>query len=74
MVAISKEVATLEDAVAGAAPIAPLSSQELEILRMFAVGATAPRIAKRLASARRRFGIIFTTLTRNYGRIIDLRR
>ena len=48
MVAISKEVANLEDAVAGAAPIAPLSSQELEILRMFAVGATAPRIAKAL--------------------------
>ena len=48
MVAISKEVANLEDAVAGAAPIAPLSSQELEILRMFAVGAAAPRIAKAL--------------------------
>ena len=48
MVAISKEVANLEDAVAGAAPIAPLSSQELEILKMFAVGASAPRIAKAL--------------------------
>ena len=48
MVAISKEVANLEDAVAGAAPIAPLSSQELEILKMFAVGTTAPRIAKAL--------------------------
>ena len=48
MVAISKEVANLEDAVDGAAPIAPLSSQELEILKMFAVGATAPRIAKTL--------------------------
>jgi DNA-binding CsgD family transcriptional regulator len=48
MLAISKEVANLEDAVAGAAPIAPLSSQELEILKMFAVGASAPRIAKAL--------------------------
>jgi PAS domain S-box-containing protein len=48
MVAISKEVADLEDTVNGAAPVAPLSSQELEILRMFAVGATAPRIAKAL--------------------------
>jgi DNA-binding CsgD family transcriptional regulator len=48
MVAISKEVANLEDAITGAAPIAALSSQELEILRMFAVGATAPRIAKAL--------------------------
>jgi PAS domain S-box-containing protein len=48
MVAISKEVATLENTVNGAAPVTPLSSQELEILRMFAVGATAPRIAKAL--------------------------
>ena len=48
MVAISKEVVNLEDTVSGAAPVAPLSSQELEILRMFAVGATAPRIAKAL--------------------------
>jgi PAS domain S-box-containing protein len=48
MVAISKEVANLEDAITGAAPIAPLSSQELEILKMFAVGVTAPRIAKAL--------------------------
>jgi PAS domain S-box-containing protein len=48
MVAISKEVANLEEAVTGAAPVAPLSSQELEILKMFAVGATAPRIAKAL--------------------------
>ena len=46
--AISKEIAGLEDSVIGAAPVAPLSSQELEILRMFAVGATAPRIAKAL--------------------------
>lgn len=48
MVAISKEVANLEDADPGAAPIAPLSSQELEVLRMFATGAASPRIAKRL--------------------------
>ena len=48
MVAISKEVANLEEAITGAAPVVPLSSQELEILRMFAVGAAAPRIAKAL--------------------------
>lgn len=47
MVAFSKEVANLEDAAAGAAPIPPLSSQELEILKMFAVGASAPRICQR---------------------------
>lgn len=48
MVSISKEVTNLEDAASGASPVAPLSSQELEVLRMFAVGATAPRIAKTL--------------------------
>lgn len=48
MVAISKEVSTLEDTISGAAPVTPLSSQELEILRMFAVGGSAPRIAKGL--------------------------
>ncbi len=48
MLAISKEVANLEDTVEGVAPVAPLSSQELEVLKMFAVGATAPRIAKAL--------------------------
>ena len=49
MVAISKEVANLRRlTVAGTAPIAPLSSQELEILKMFAVGTSAPRIAKAL--------------------------
>ena len=48
MVAISKEVTGLEDTLNGAAPIAPLSSQELEILRMFAAGDTAPRIVKTL--------------------------
>jgi PAS domain S-box-containing protein len=48
MVAISKEIADLDDMIGGAAPVVPLSSQELEILKMFAVGATAPRIAKAL--------------------------
>ena len=48
MIAISKEVANLQDTVAGTAPIAPLSSQELEILKLFAVGTSAPRIAKAL--------------------------
>jgi transcriptional regulator with PAS, ATPase and Fis domain len=48
MISISKEVANLEDFVTGASPVAPLSSQELEILKMFAAGLTAPRIAKAL--------------------------
>ncbi len=48
MVAISKEIADLDGTIGGAAPVAPLSSQELEILKMFAVGATAPKIAKAL--------------------------
>jgi PAS domain S-box-containing protein len=48
IVAISKEIADLDDMIGRAASVAPLSSQELEILKMFAVGATAPRIAKEL--------------------------
>jgi DNA-binding CsgD family transcriptional regulator/PAS domain-containing protein len=48
MIAISKEVSALEDTITGAAPIAPLSSHELEILRKFATGGSAPRIAKTL--------------------------
>jgi DNA-binding CsgD family transcriptional regulator len=38
----------MEDSPNGAAPITPLSSHELEILRMFAAGKDAPRIAKAL--------------------------
>jgi DNA-binding CsgD family transcriptional regulator len=49
MVMISKEVSALEDTITGVAPISPLSSQELEILRMFAAGASASRVARRLA-------------------------
>lgn len=48
MIAISHEVTSLETTMNGAAPITPLSSQELEILRMFAAGSDAPRIAKAL--------------------------
>jgi len=48
LVAVSREVCTMEDSPSGAAPITPLSSQELEILRMFAAGTDAPRIAKAL--------------------------
>lgn len=48
MIAISREVSSLEDTVSGAAPVSQLSSQELEILRMFASGSDAPRIAKAL--------------------------
>jgi len=48
MIAVSREVSAMEDSVNGAAPITPLSSHELEILRMFAAGKDAPRIAKAL--------------------------
>jgi PAS domain S-box-containing protein len=48
MIAISHEVAGLETMMNGTAPVTPLSSQELEILRMFAAGNDAPRIAKAL--------------------------
>lgn len=48
MAAIAREVSDLEDTITGAAPVSPLSTHELEILRMFAVGASAARIAKKL--------------------------
>src|SRR5215469_6834881 len=48
MIAISHEIASIETSMNGAAPVSPLSSQELEILRMFAAGSDAPRIAKAL--------------------------
>ncbi len=48
MVAASREVCAMEDWPNGAAPVTPLSSQELEILRMFAAGSDAPRISKAL--------------------------
>ena len=48
MIAISHEISGLEASMSGVAPVTPLSSQELEILRMFAAGNDAPRIAKAL--------------------------
>ena len=48
MIAVSREVCAMESSANGAAPVTPLSSQELEILRMFASGNDAPRIAKTL--------------------------
>ena len=48
MIAISHEVSSLEDTMNGAAPVSPLSSHELEILRMFAAGNDAPKIARAL--------------------------
>lgn len=48
MAAVAKEISDLDDTISGTAPVSPLSAQELEILRMFAVGSSAPRIAKRL--------------------------
>lgn len=48
MLAVSRELCAMEDSPNGAAPITPLSSQELEILRMFAAGNDAAQIAKAL--------------------------
>lgn len=48
MIAISHEVASLETTMNGAAPVNPLSSQELEVLRMFAAGSDATKISKAL--------------------------
>lgn len=48
MIAVSHEVTGLETTMNGAAPVTPLSGQELEILRMFAAGNDAPRISKTL--------------------------
>lgn len=48
MMAASREVCSLEETTNGTAPVTPLSSQELEILRMFAAGNNAPRIARAL--------------------------
>jgi len=49
MIAISREVSRLDDAITGTAPpVAPLSPQELEILRMFARGTSSSAVAKAL--------------------------
>jgi PAS domain S-box-containing protein len=49
MVALSREVSALEDTTPGAVPVAPLSTHETEILRMFAEGKRASQIAQALA-------------------------
>jgi DNA-binding CsgD family transcriptional regulator len=48
MVAISKQVETLGEETTGAVPVSPLSAQEIEVIRMFAAGRTAPQVAKNL--------------------------
>jgi PAS domain S-box-containing protein len=48
MADISREVSALEGTMTRAAPVPPLSTHELEILRMFAAGGSAARIAKSL--------------------------
>lgn len=48
LTAVSREVCAMNDASKKAAPITPLSAQELGILRMFASGEDAPRITRRL--------------------------
>jgi len=47
LLVVSREVCAMEDSPK-AAPITALSSQELEVLRMFAAGNDAPRISKAL--------------------------
>jgi PAS domain S-box-containing protein len=49
MVALSREVSALGETATGAVPVAPLSTQETEILRMFAEGKRASHISQALA-------------------------
>ncbi len=67
MIAISHEVAALGSMTNGAAPVTPLSSQELEILRMFAAGNDAPRIAKALGISPQTLRNHLHTSTKNCG-------
>lgn len=48
LTAVSREVCAIEEAPGKAAPVTPLSSQELDILRKFASGEDAPRISRSL--------------------------
>lgn len=48
LTAVSREVCAMDETPNKPAPITPLSSQELGILRMFAAGEDAPRITRNL--------------------------
>jgi PAS domain S-box-containing protein len=48
IVAAAHEVVALEREIEGAAPVSPLSAQEIEILRRFAAGVTSTEVAKKL--------------------------
>jgi len=65
VLALSKEMSGLGDRVSNKEPVSPLSSQEIEILKMFAAGTSSSKIAKRL-------GITVQTL-RNHLHHINLK-
>jgi PAS domain S-box-containing protein len=48
VLALSKELSSLGDRVSNKSPVSPLSSQEIEILKMFASGNSPSKIAKKL--------------------------
>jgi len=48
MSTLSQEIASLEKNTLGSAPVSPLSAQEIEILKQFAAGVDAGRVAKTL--------------------------
>jgi len=48
MVTIAQEVTALEREAEGAAPVSPLSTQEIEILRRFAAGVSSAEVAREL--------------------------
>lgn len=65
VLALSKEMSGLGDRVSNKAPVSPLSSQEIDILKMFAAGKSSSKIAKQL-------GITVQTL-RNHLHNINLK-
>ena len=62
-----------EEHTPAASPVAALSEQELQILKLFASGKNSPEIAKAYRSAFRLSATIFTTSTRSYGLTIGLK-
>lgn len=48
MMTVAQEVAALEREAEGAAPVSPLSTQEIEILRRFAAGMSSAEVTKEL--------------------------
>ena len=48
VLALSKEMSGLGDRVSNKEPVSPLSSQEIDILKMFAAGSSSSKVAKQL--------------------------